>query len=200
MRLLGISKIRNQHGLISKIPVKTVEKNYQAAKLVYQEYHQQEVLTRNQLAVLLGKNPLTTQFITHPFAFEFHSVELPKYLPANLLAHRPDLHAAKYRAEAAAHRINVAKARFYPDINLMSLFSYQNVGLQQIFNRDNQNNAIMAAVDLPIFDAGLRRAQLRQHYAEYDLAVNDYNQTLLNAIREVADQLTILKNLKIELK
>ncbi len=165
-RILRIAQNRNRHGLVSQIPVKTVEQNLQAVVLILQDYHQQEMLARNQLAVLIGKNPLTTHLNTIPLAFKFYHIDLPHSLPANLIANRPDLCAAKYRAEAAAHRINVAKARFYPDINLMALFSYQNVGLQQIFNRDNQNNAITAAVDLPIFDAGSRRAQLKRQYAD----------------------------------
>jgi outer membrane protein TolC len=65
----------------------------------------------------------------------------------------------------------------------------------QIFKEGNQNNAVTAAVDLPIFDAGARRANLGVKFAEYDLAVNDYNQTILTALREVADQLAILKSL-----
>jgi outer membrane protein TolC len=104
------------------------------------------------------------------------------------LAQRPDIYAAKWRTLSAANRINVAKARFFPDINLNLLFSYQSVGLGHLFDRTSQNNGITGAVDLPIFDAGLRRANLGEKFAEYDLAVAEYNRTLLTALREVADQ------------
>ena len=194
-RLLHIVMERSKKGVESKIPVKTIEGNLQAAKLVLEQVRENEALARHQLAALLGKNPCITDIGTHSFVFQRHRVLVPHFLPANLLAKRPDVHAAKCRAEAAAHRVNVAKARFFPDINLSALFGYQNVGLVQIFKEENQNNAVTAAVDLPIFDAGARRANLGVKFAEYDLAVNDYNQTILTALREVADQLATLKSL-----
>jgi len=199
-RLLHIAADRQQHGVASAIPVNIVEEQLQATKLTMEQYRQAENLIRHQLAVLLGKNPWTTDFITQPQVFHFTHVQLPPCLPANLLAQRPDLHAAKSCALAHAHLINVAKAQFYPNINLNVLFSYQNVGLVQVFSPKMQNNAITAAVDLPIFDAGLRRANLGEKYAEYDLAVSDYNQTLLTALREVADQLTLLRSLNTQLR
>lgn len=198
-RILRITLDRNKHGIASAIPVKTIENNLQAAKLTFAQYQQIEALARHQLAVLVGKNPWTTNILTRPFKYQRTAIRLPACLPANLLAKRPDIHAAKYRAEAAAQQINVAKALFYPDFNLNALFSYQNVGLVKVFNPQNQNNAITGAVDLPIFDAGRRRANLGAKYAEYDIAVNDYNQTILTALGEVADLVSTLKSIDTQL-
>ena len=68
-----------------------------------------------------------------------------------------------------------------------------------LFRVSDQNNAIEGAIDLPIFDAGARRANLGAKYAEYDIAINQYNQTILNALHDVADQLSVLRTLKTEL-
>jgi outer membrane protein TolC len=121
-------------------------------------------------------------------------------LPAHLIASRPDIIAARARAEAAAHEINVAKTLFFPDINLNGLFSYQSVGLGHLFGPTSQTNGVTAAFDLPIFDAGARRANLGVKYAEYDIAVQSYNQTILTALRDVADQLSTIRTLKSQLK
>jgi len=187
---------RAAHGVDSDIPVKTAVTNLQSAKLKVLQYEQSEKLLQHQLAILLGKNPFATNIIAGKFLYREESVSLPKPLTANILAKRPDIHAALARMDAAAHRINVHKARFFPDINLTGLFSYQSIHIGQLFDTQNQNNAIAGAIDLPIFDAGLRRANLGKAYAEYDLAVDWYNKTLLNALREVADQNTNLQSLQ----
>ena len=93
----------------------------------------------------------------------------------------------------------MSKARFFPDINLGVLFSYQSIIVGQLFNPQNENNAVTGAFDLPIFDAGARRANLGVRYAEYDLAVNEYNKTILTALREVADQLSQIHTLNSQL-
>jgi len=191
---------RARHGIESDIPVKTALANVQLARLSVDQYRQAEMLAQNQLAILLGKNPFATTIITHHFTYHKQHVSLARSLPANLLAQRPDIYAAKLRAEAAAHEINVAKSRFFPNISLTSLFSYESVGLGHLFDVASQNNAITGAVDLPIFDAGARRANLGVKSAEYDMAVNSYNQTVLNALREVADQLAIMNTVKNQLR
>jgi NodT family efflux transporter outer membrane factor (OMF) lipoprotein len=187
------------HGIASDIPVKTALANTHSATLIVEQHKQIEMLSRHRLAVLLGKNPLATKMMTRQFAYHPYSFTLSKQLSANLLAKRPDISAAKARVEAAAHRINVAKAYFFPNINLSALYSYQSIGLGHLFNVGSQNNAIDGAIDLPIFDAGKRRANLGVKYAEYDLAVNEYNQTILTALREVADQLSILQTIHAQL-
>ena len=198
-RILNIIKKRAQHGIYSDIPVQTVEANLQNAKLTLEQYRQAEAITRHQLAVLLGKNAITTQIKTKRFAFHHYHVNIPSNLPASLLANRPDIAAAKARTMAEASLIQVAKARFFPNINLSALFSYQSVGFNHLFDVQSQNNAITGAIDLPIFDAGRRRAALGLRYAQYDLAVTHYNQTILVALQEVADQLTQVNSLKREI-
>lgn len=197
---LQIVADRAKHGLQSDIPVKQALSDVQALKLIVAEYREAEKIARHRLAVLLGKNPFETEMGTRQFSYRKHHVMIPASLPANLLAARPDILAARLRAEAAAYQVKVAKARFFPNINLNALFSYQSILMGQLFNKNSQNNAITGAIDLPIFDAGLRRANLGIQYAEYDLAVNQYNKTILVALREVADQLSLLKSLNGELR
>jgi NodT family efflux transporter outer membrane factor (OMF) lipoprotein len=194
-----ILKDRNKHQIESYIPIKESVANVQNAKLSVEQYQQAEKLSRHQLAVLLGKNPLETNIKMPVFSYHAYLIKLPSSLPAHLLAQRPDILAAKERAEAAAHQVNIAKALFFPDINLNGLLSYQSVGFGHLFNVSSQNNAITGAIDLPIFDAGARRSNLGVRYSEYDLAVNEYNQTILVALREVADQLSIIQTLKLQL-
>jgi len=198
-QLLKIATTRAKHGIYSDIPVTALAAYVQGAKVSLEHYREREQLSRHRLAVLMGKNPLTTDIITRKWVYHSYQVAIPDSLPANLLANRPDISAARSRAQAAASSINVAKARFFPDINLGALFSYQSVGLGHLFDPQSQNNAITGAVDLPLFDAGARRANLGVKYAEYDNAINTYNKTMLTALNEVADQLSILQTVKAQI-
>ena len=187
--LSRIIRYRAAHGIVSDIPVKTAHADVQAAVQVAERYKAWAQLSRDQLAYLLGQNALATKISVKPFAASAYRLRLPASLPAHLLANRPDILATRFRTVKAAHEINVAKAYFFPDINLIGLFSYQSIKVNRLLSAYNQNNLFGGTIDLPIFDAGARRANLNARYAEYDMAVNQYNQRILLALREVADQL-----------
>ncbi len=201
-QLLQIARTRARQGIESNLPMQTLQINAQTAKQAYEQFKQQREMARHQLSVLLGDNPMAKALTMKLASYRPVTVTMPANLPASLLANRPDINAAKLRAEALAHQINVAKTRFYPNINLNGLFSYQaaGIGLNQFFMPQSQNNAVTAAFDLPLFDAGLRRANLGARYAEYDEAVNAYNQSILTALQQVADQLSTLHALRQEVQ
>jgi len=199
-KISNIVLTRSLHGIDSDIPVKTSLANVESARLSIQEFKEKDKLLRNELAILLGKNPFTTLIIPQHSIFNSRHIDLPNPLSINLIAHRPDVASAALRMSAAAHQINAAKARFFPNINLNALFSYQTIELNHLFDPASQNNAITGAIDLPIFDAGARRAALGIQYAEFDLAVIHYNPTILTALREIADELARLKTVNAQLR
>ncbi len=193
--LEGIVLDRAKEGIESDIPLKTAISNTQSARLAVENYKRQEQLSRHQLAVLLGKNPFTTQIETAPFYYHNQQFDLSHDLTINVLAQRPDIAAAKALAESAAHQIQVAKAAFYPAINLSGLLSLQSFYFTRDFHISFGAEGAKAALSLPIFDAGARKANLGMKYAEFELAVNQYNQTVLNGLQEVRDQMVTLKTL-----
>lgn len=195
--LADITLDRAKQGIQSNIPVNTAVANAQAARLAVEDYKRQEQQSRFQLAVLMGKNPMATTIEVATFSKK--QLPLPSVIPANLLAQRPDIAAACLLAEAAAHQIRVAKTAFFPNVNLRGLLSLQSFFFNKAFNIWLQNDNIAAALDLPIFDAGSRRANLHANYAQYEIAVNQYNKTILNALKEVGNQLTALDTLKTQI-
>jgi len=195
--ILKIMQQKNQRGILSDINLTTAISNKETAISNVIKIRETRKRLLNQLAVLMGKNPANTDITIN--TLHYLPIELPQFIPANLLGQRPDIRASCLRVKAAANQIRSAKARFYPNINLNAFFSYQSIIFGKFFNPASQNNAISAAFDLPIFDAGARRANLGIRYAEYDLAVSSYNQAILVALREVTDQLAILKSLQSQL-
>lgn len=186
---------RAKQGIQSDIPLKTAISNTQAARLSIEDYKRMELQSRHQLAVLLGKNPFNTQINTEKFSYNKKQLALPEVISTNVLARRPDIAASRALTEAAAHQINVARAAFFPDINLSGILNLQSFYFTRFFHVALQTEGVKAALSLPIFDAGARRANLGTKYAEFELAVNQYNQTILNALQEVTNQMAALKTL-----
>ena len=148
---------------------------------------EQIALTRDEIAALLGEGPDRGAAITRPADTHLKAFGLPANLAADLVGRRPDLTAARWRAEAESSRVGVAKAQFYPNINLAAFIGYQSLGLSQLFASGSGIGQVGPAVTLPIFEGGRLRANLRGARADYADAVASYDQTLTEALREVAD-------------
>jgi NodT family efflux transporter outer membrane factor (OMF) lipoprotein len=126
------------------------------------------------------------------------ALALPQSLPADLLGRRPDIVAQRLRIEASTQDIAVAKAAFYPNVDLTAFFGVQALGAGKLFDIASRTYGIGPALHLPIFNTGSLRAHLGTSYAEYDLAVEQYNQTVIDAAREVADQGTALRSIAVQ--
>lgn len=147
------------------------------------------------LAVLLGKGPDRAQQIARPAVLKPGAVALPSVLPAELLGRRPDLVAARWRVEAAGKSIDASKTRFYPNLNLTAAAGTQALLGDAIFGAPSRFFSIAPTVSLPIFDGGRLRADLDARDADYDLAVAQYNKSLVNALGEVSDSIDQLQAL-----
>lgn len=143
--------------------------------------------TRNQMAALMGKGPDRGLRIAVPQSLTLNSIGLPEQVHLDLIGRRPDLVAARLAAEAAAQRIKVARADFYPNINLVAVAGLQTIGLDSFGSGQVSFAQVGPAVSLPIFSAGRIEGAYRGARADYDEAVALYNQSLADALRDVAD-------------
>ena len=158
-------------------------------------------LARNQLAALAGKGPdrgLAIIPATATGVAQGTLPEIPLTLPLDLLGRRPDLAAARWRAEAAAREIEVARLRFLPNVNLLAFVGVASLGLDRLFAAGSDIAGAGPAIRLPIFSAGGLQAGLRGRRADYDVAVERYNELIVDAVREVADQVQTRRVLEIE--
>jgi outer membrane protein TolC len=103
--------------------------------------------------------------------------------------------AARDRVEAARSGRAAAKAAFYPDINLAAFAGTSAIGLGSLFEGASRSYGAGPAIHLPLFDAGRLRAQYRGAAAEIDDAVAAYNHSVLQAVRETSDQLSLVEAL-----
>jgi len=198
-KLLDLGRQRVKAGLDNQLQLRNAEAAVASAQQQAQAAQQQIDMARNAIAALLGKGPDRGLDIATPALLATPSPGVPAVLPSELLGHRPDVVAARWRVESAAHGIKASKADFYPTVNLSALVGLASGHLSDLFTSD----ALLAqggpALSLPIFDGGRLRNQLAKSDADYDLAVASYDQTLSTALREVADALQAMRSLDAQL-
>jgi len=151
-------------------------------------------LARHALAAMIGKQPDAADALS-PRLPAVAPLALPKSLPADLLGHRADVVAARWRVEAAAHGLESARASFYPNVNLNAFAGFSAIGFNQWLDSGSRQPGVGLAITLPIFDAGRLRSLYRVSAASVDASVASYNTTLLEALRDIADQLSTLQSL-----
>jgi len=196
--IVDIIERRSRAGLASRFEVKQAGTPVAATRAQIEEFDRQLAVLRNELAVLTGRGPTAGWPLSRPALRLDVSATLPANLPAELVGRRPDIVAARWRVEAASTSIQIAKADFYPNIDLIAsagLASAAFGGFFTFVNNDAMTHRFGAAISLPIFDGGLRQGRYGVAVADYDLAVETYNQAVLTAFREVANQVVSLQSL-----
>lgn len=154
-------------------------------------------LAGNQLAALTGRGPGAAATLQRPSLQLATQPTLPTALPAELLGRRPDVVARRWQVASLASDVDVARADFYPNIDLVASLGFSAVGggVLNLLRADKLGGNIGPALSLPLFDGGRLRSRLGAASAAYDAAVARYNQTLVGALREISDQLIRLRSL-----
>lgn len=128
---------------------------------------------------------------------QLEPIPLPNSLPLNLIAHRPDVWAQRWRVEAAARRICVANAEFYPNVNLNGAYGLQAIEPNPWFAPGSIYGIMFGpALNLPIFKGGALIAGRNRRLAEYTEAVAEYDAAVISAAKEVLIAISILKETK----
>ena len=123
---------------------------------------------------------------------------LPVGLPSDLLQRRPDVASAERSMAAANARIGVARAAYFPTIQLMPLLpsvGWQSSAVSSLFNAPSQLWAAGLSATQTVFDAGRNRANVHIAEEDYTAAVASYRQTVLTAMEEVENGITGLVSL-----
>ena len=186
-QIRDLTVLRVRAGLETNVELRQSASALFAARTDIEIANERIALLNNAIAALLGQGPDRGRAIARPQLHAGQAAILPSHLPADLLGRRPDVLAQRLRVEAAGADIAVARAGFYPNVDLTSFLGFQSIGLDQLLKSGSRMGGIGLAFSLPIFDGGRLRANLAGRDADYDLAVEQYNATLVDALREVAD-------------
>ena len=184
LRLVDV-RVRNR--LASGLETEAARTLLAQARLALVQAQASQALAKNALAALAGRGTDYPATIAATRMRLDAPMALPATLPADLLARRADIAAALARIDAAAKGREVARKAFYPNVNLMALAGLQAIGIGNVLTGDAVTAGGGAAVHLPIFDSGRLKAQLAGATALVDLAIADYNERVVRAVREAAD-------------
>lgn len=199
-RTAELFRERYRNGLEMLGSVRQVESRLASVEAEVATLEEQRALQQNALAALVGAGPDRGLEIQRPGVDLSAARGLPPELALELLGRRPDIVAARLRAEAAAKRIEQRKADFYPNVNLLAFVGVHSLGLNMLTKSGSMVGSFGPAISLPIFNTKRLEGQLDAAYGEYDLAVASYNATLINALREVSDVAASRRQLAKQLK
>ncbi len=198
--LLKLARLRRDSRLASDIDVRSAETLATAARQQALRAREQREAVVHALAQLAGRGADYYAGIGQTALQPGDALALPAALPADLLARRPDILAAKARITAATAGQQVAAKAYYPNINLTGLVGLQALGLDNLFTGRAFTSGAGAALHLPIFDGGRIRAEYAGAGASLDAAIAGYNGAVLAAVREAADALTGIRRLDADIE
>lgn len=180
---------RNQLGvgIVTKSDVAQADAQLKSAEAQRIDYE----LTRRQyehaIAILIGKAPAD---FTLPAAAQQPVLPVvPGLLPSSLLERRPDIANAERNAAAANAQIGVARAAWFPALNLSASVGSTASAASQLFSSSARVWSLGAGLAETIFDGGARSARVDEALAGYDAAAAQYRQTVLGGLQEVEDNL-----------
>ena len=185
---LRLTQLLVDHGATSMLDVRQAEQlvfnDTGSIATIEKEIAQQE----NLISLLLGQDPGEVarglEVNVQP-----RLPEVPAGLPSSLLERRPDIREAEGQLMAANANIGVAKAAYFPDINLTGVGGFQSIPLSQLFAHSYQMWNFTGQLAQPLYAGGTLRGHLQVAKAQQQEAELHYRQTVQQAFREVSDAL-----------
>ena len=191
----NLNKKRFDVGIDSELPGRQAQISVETARNDVANYKTQVAQAQNLLNLLVGQavpeNLLPQQQVT---SITKQGV-LGAGLPSDLLNNRPDVKAAEYRLSAAGANIGAAKAQLFPTISLTGSAGYASTDLSDLFKSGNVLWSIGPSINLPIFDWGTRKANIKISKTDQSIALANYEKSVQSAFREVNDALATRANI-----
>jgi multidrug efflux system outer membrane protein len=186
---LRIAKLRLDAGVTSALDFRQAESLLTQAETELAGLRLTKAQNDNFLAVLVGGPVAGGLPPPVPLSAQKNGVVIAAGVPSELMVTRPDVIAAEERLRAARANIGAARAAFYPSISLTGNLGFASTELGNLLGNDSLGWSFGPSISLPIFDGGARRGNLTVAEARENIAVAEYERTVQQAFREVADAL-----------
>lgn len=193
---LEIVRKRASVGLASDLDVKRTEVLVAEAAGLLPDLARTRAVESHRLEVLIGMSPGSLDLHSEPLRTVVVQPDIPVGLPSQLLERRPDILQAEATLVASNARIGQARAYFFPTLSITGQGGLQSAEFSNWFTGNSWNYSIGPSVTLPIFQGGTNLARLDSAESRHEQMLESYQQTILQAFREVADLLSSLSSRK----
>jgi outer membrane protein, multidrug efflux system len=187
---LKLTQDRLAANIASPVDVDRAQAQLSSAEALLSDLTLQRATLENSIAALVGKS--AASFSVERSSRRLPLPKAPRTVPADVLRSRPDVAQAERVTAAASEQIGASRANFFPRLSLIALGGTQDTNFR-LFNPSNLFGTIGPSIDIPLFDAGLRQAELQISKAQFTEAAEDYRATVLRAMKEVQDELSSLR-------
>jgi NodT family efflux transporter outer membrane factor (OMF) lipoprotein len=191
-RAVGLTKQRHDAGIAPGLDVSQAQTQLDVARSQAAQTLAQRALMEHAIAALLGVSAST--FSINQAIVDIKLPQIPSGVPTTLLQRRPDIAGAQRRMIAANANIGVARAAYFPSLTLGGQAGFQSQAFSNWLSAPSAFWAIGPNALLSVFDGGLRRAQVAQARAEFDVSAANYRGIVVGAFQQVEDSLATLNH------
>jgi NodT family efflux transporter outer membrane factor (OMF) lipoprotein len=193
---LELTQNRFQGGVSSEVELEQARTQLETTRAQAIDIGVARAQFEHAVAILIGKPP--AEFSLPPLPLIAPPPAIPVSVPSELLERRPDIAAAERRVAAANAQIGVAKAAYYPVINLGASGGFESAAITTLLTGPSGLWSVGGSALGTIFDVGRRRAFTDEARAAYDSQVAVYRESVLTAFQQVEDNLAALRILENE--
>jgi outer membrane protein, multidrug efflux system len=195
-KAVEVARLRSEGKIASGLDLARALSQLDSARAQETEMKLQRDLMQHAIAVLV--NAMPSGFSIAPVnAFTLTPPQVPAGLPSELLQRRPDIASAERQMAAANAEIGVSRAAFYPNITLSAGAGFEDNAFN-LLSLPNSLWSVGAGAMLPLFEGGLRRAELQRSWSQYAQTRDGYRSTVLASFQEVEDGLSLTQRLATE--
>jgi multidrug efflux system outer membrane protein len=192
---LRLVKLRFDNGVVSAVDLHQAESLLASAEGTIADIERRRVQTENALSVLIGRNPgpVTRQQRLSDYQLP---PQLPPGLPSQLIERRPDVRAAENTLAASEASVDAARKAYLPTVSLTAFLGFISPEGSTLFDSNRRASSVNPAITLPIFTAGRLEGGVDAARAQQAIALEQYRQSIQQALREVEDALVAYQRLR----
>jgi multidrug efflux system outer membrane protein len=176
-----LNSLKYKHGVIAQTILLQSQSELQNAKATLSQLQASKISEESTFNLLLGRNPndvetIALENITLP--------RLPNALPSEILQHRPDIALAEQNLITANAKIGIARAAYYPSIQLTGMAGVQSLELHALTSDPTTLWKILPTISLPIFAAGRIEGEIKTAEAEHNQSLSSYQKAITSAFND----------------